>query len=119
MRIGFCTIYSWRPHVEHLYYLASLAEQAGHSVTYLSCDADLPSCYARELLQQRPHWLHCTLCRAGGIRSYAKETVSSIGVLAGKGTVVNSAARDWARSSAGTLGRFESPGDFASPRFEE
>jgi hypothetical protein len=118
MRIGFSSIYSWRPHVEHLYYLAGLARQAGHDVAYLACDADLPACYARELLQQRPRWLHCTLCRAGGIRSYAKGAVSSIGRMSRGGGAGAGAARDWSRSSAGTLGRFESPGDFAGAQFE-
>jgi hypothetical protein len=119
MRIGFSSIYSWRPHVEHLYYLAGLARQAGHHVAYLTCDADLPSCYARELRPERPGWLHCTFCRAGGIRSYAKQAVSSIGALEGGASLAPGAAREWSCSSAGTLGRFESPGDFAGSRFEE
>ena len=119
MRIGFSSIYSWRPHVEHLYYLARLARQAGHDVAYLTCDADLPSCYARELLQQRPRWLHCMLCRAGGIRSYAKGGVSSVGRMAESSAARAHAPRDWSCSSAGTLGRFESPDDFAGPQFEQ
>lgn len=115
MRIGFATIYSWRPHVEHAYFLAGLARRAGHDVFFLTCDADLSHCYTREL-RDRPDWLECLKCRAGGIRSYAAHRVSTLGDCAGRDD--GSASVQWAQSSASTLGRFESDADYASAEFE-
>ena len=114
MRIGFATIYSWRPHVEHAYFLARLAERAGHEAHFLTCDADLPDCYTREL-RDRPGWLECLQCRAGGVRSYTARNVSTIGECASRGDGV--ALPQWAESSTSTLGRFESPEDYAGTEF--
>lgn len=117
MRIGFAAIYSWRPHVEHLYFLARLARQVGHQVFFLTCDADLGSCYTREL-RDRPAWRECLQCRAGGFRSYSREAVSSIGRLRTAAFPVSrEEAREWARSSASTLGRFETPAEYRSDEF--
>lgn len=118
MRIGFTSIYSWRPHVEHLAFLARLTEKAGHEAHFLTCDADFNTCYTREL-RGRPGWLECLQCRAGGIRSYTTRNVSSIGSLAPGGAFDGAAAPiEWARSSASTLGRFESDTDYASADFQ-
>ena len=54
LRVGFATVYAWRPHVEHLMFLAGLAKQAGHETFFLACDADLPACYTREIRDVRP-----------------------------------------------------------------
>jgi hypothetical protein len=117
MRIGFSSIYSWRPHVEHLEFVAALARQGGHEAFYLTCDADFPTCYARELRPERSALVHCALCRIGGVRSYASRNVSSVGSLASEECAKNTNAQDWALSSASTLGRFESDSDFASDGF--
>jgi hypothetical protein len=118
LRIGFTSIYSWRPHVEHLTFLARLAEKAGHETHFLTCDADLPTCYTREL-RGRPGWQECLQCRAGGIRSYTGRRVASIGkLLAGAGELPP-VPIEWAQSSASTLGRFESDADYASAAFGE
>lgn len=117
LRIGFASIYAWRPHVEHLYYLATLARQDGHACVFLTCDADLPHCYTRELRDRRPDWQECLACRAGGLRSYASTGVSSIGALQQPAVDLPAAAGQWPLSSASTLGRFESDEDFASPAF--
>ncbi len=117
LRVGFASIYAWRPHVEHLYYLATLARQDGHACVFLTCDADLPHCYTRELRDLRPDWQECLMCRAGGLRSYAPAGVSSIGALQEPLLNVPDAAAQWSLSSASTLGRFESDEDFASPAF--
>lgn len=93
--------------------------EAGHEVAYLTCDSDLPTCYSRELRPTRPGWLHCTTCRAGGIRSFTKENVSSLGDLGPVPCEEPSVAKDWAKSSASTLGRFESDGDYEGTEFEE
>lgn len=117
MRIGFTSLYSWRPHVEHLHYLAQLAQQAGHEARYLTCDADLPTCYTKELRPERSAWMHCARCRIGGVRSYATDNVASIGEFAGDAPIAAPHAADWSRSSTSTLGRFESDADFAGDEF--
>jgi len=117
MRIGFSTIYSWRPHVEHAYFLSRLVEKAGHEAYFLTCDSNLPTCYTREL---RPNNLgvgHCVGCRLGGFRSYARKRVASIGDFAGEELVDADRAVGWAESSAATLGRFETDEEFASDEF--
>lgn len=117
VRVGFVSLYSWRPHVEHLYYLAGLVEQAGHEVRYLTCDADMPTCYIRELRPQRSAVLECTACRLGGVRSYTGRGVSSIGALmSGHPSAVT--RREWAASSASTIGRLEADVDYESSEFQ-
>jgi hypothetical protein len=118
MRIGFATVYAWRPHVEHLMFLAGLAKQAGHDAVFMTCDADLPACYTREIRDVRPDWMECLLCRVGGVRSYTGHDVSTIGALAsGQPVPATERAREWAKSSASTLGRFESANDYESAEF--
>jgi hypothetical protein len=119
MRIGFTSIFSWRPHVEHTYFLAQLARQAGHTALFLTCDSDLPTCYTRELRPERADWLQCAACRVGGIRSYAGHGVASIGSFLPGELLTSSRAIEWASSSASTLRRFESNADFASPVLAE
>lgn len=117
MRIGFSSIYAWRPHVEHLHYLAGLARQAGHQVSFLTCDADLSSCYTKEVRPSRSDAVHCMGCRIGGLRSYESSGIHSIGQLADDHLVMPDGASSWCRSSASTLGRFESDTDFESAEF--
>lgn len=119
LAIGFASLYAWRPHVEHLHYLATLARQDGHDCHFLVCDADLPHCYTRELRDVRPDWQECLACRLGGLRSYEGSQVESIGALQEPEGSVPADSAEWALSSASTLGRFESPDDFASPAFHE
>lgn len=117
MRVGFASIYSWRPHVAMLHYLAGLARQGGHETCFLTCDGDLPNCYTREQKARRPAWLNCALCRAGGVRSYENRNVASIGALDGADAAPSPRFREWVHSSASTLGRFESDADFAGAEF--
>lgn len=117
MRIGFSSIYSWRPHVEHLEFLAEMARRAGHETFYLTCDADFPTCYTRELRPDRSEWIHCARCRIGGVRSYTDRNVRSVGSLLADAPISTVDASAWALSSASTLGRFESDVDFASDDF--
>ena len=116
MRIGFATLYSWRPHVEHLYFLAELARRGGHDAYFLTCDSDLKNCYSREL-RGRSAWRECGQCRLAGVRSFTTRNVQSIG-RAFEERPPPPQARDWTLSSASTLGRFESDEDYASPAFE-
>lgn len=119
MKVGLAAIYSWRPHVEHLHYVASLLREAGHQTHFLTCDSDLPTCYTRELRPNRSDLMHCVRCRAGGIRSFSSKNVSRIGALADPRAAVPESARVWALSSASTLGRFESDAEFQSEEFRE
>jgi hypothetical protein len=117
MRIGFVSLYSWRPHVEHLCYLADLVSKAGHEVEFLTCDSDLSTCYTRELRNIRADWQECVACRIGGVRSYVSKNVNSIGQYNGSEEKLPDEVISWALSSASTLGRFESDADFASEPF--
>ncbi len=117
MRIGFATIYSWRPHVEHTWFLAQLVQRAGHEVRFLTCDGDLPDCYTREL-REGSRLRECMQCRIGGIRSYTSEGISSIGAFPIDGSLHEVNAKALACSSASTLGRFESLEDYQHPDFE-
>lgn len=117
MRIGFASIYSWRPHVEHLYFLSTLATRAGHETFFLTCDGDLPDCYSREL-RGRTALRECLQCRLGGIRSFVRDNVASIGSTDRADESV-AGSEHWVTSSASTLGRFESDADYDSPRFHD
>ena len=119
MRIGFVAVYSWRPHVEHLHYLAGLVREDGHHVEFLTCDADLTACYTRELRAVRPDWQECLMCRLGGLRSFETKNISSIGSYSRNRSPAPAGAVDGALSSASTLGRFESPDDYASEEFND
>lgn len=116
MRVGFATIYSWRPHVEHLYFLATLARKAGHQAFFLACDGDLPTCYTREL-RDKPAWRECLECRIGGIRSYTSRNVSAIRQYSSASPQKVAVPPEWAHSSASTLGRFESDADYSGSDF--
>ncbi len=105
MRIGFVSIYSFRPHVEHVYYLSLLAQQAGHEARFLTCDAQLSQCYTRAL-KGRSAWVECPKCIAGGLRSYTGG-VSRLPM----GSVLPAQAQAWADSSACTALRIESAAD--------
>lgn len=112
MRIGFVNIYSWRPHVEHLYYLAHLAREAGHETAFLTCDSSVHICYSR-LLRNRSRVTECPSCMAGGVRSYPVRNVTSLTGLSDSRQRPTSA--DLALSSAATLTRIESPAELADP----
>jgi hypothetical protein len=99
-------------------FLARLVQDADQAAVFLACDGDMPACYTRELRDVRPDWMECLLCRAGGVRSFTGTGLSSIGGLASDRNLSGLArAREWASSSASTLGRFESPADYESPAF--
>jgi hypothetical protein len=118
MRIGFVSLYSWRPHVEHLFYLSDLVKKAGHHVEFLTCDSDLPTCYTKEIRDIRPGWQECIMCRLGGIRSYVADNVTSIGKYSDTTIKVPDNIKTWGYSSASTLGRFESDDDYQSQEFK-
>jgi hypothetical protein len=62
--------------------------------------------------------VECTICRVGGVRSYRKENITSIGSLGtGRHPPEEIAKRDWGASSASTIKRFEGDADYASAEF--
>lgn len=77
MKIGFANLYSFRPHVEHLYYLSMLMRQAGHEVFFLSCDGSVTDCYPRAL-KGTNKLTECSKCITGGVRSYPVTQITSI-----------------------------------------
>jgi len=108
MNIGFANIYSFRPHVEHLYYLSRLAQQAGHTASFLTCDASVSWCYARGL-KGSSGWQECPKCMVGGIRSFPAGPVRSISRLSAPG--YGQAPNQLTLSSACTLLRTETEAD--------
>lgn len=117
MRIGFASMFSWRPHAEHTYWLSLLAREAGHEASYLTCDGDLSACYPKVMRPQRRDWVHCARCRVGGLRSFASRGVVSIGELDAVPVAASPETVEWSRSSASTIGRFETDEDYASEEF--
>ena len=112
MRIGFANIYSWRPHVHHLVYLARLAEQGGHETAFLTCDSSVSDCYTR-LLRGRSRLRECSTCIAGGVRSFPVSNVTSISRIPSR---LNIDALDrLALSSSCTLTRTESDAEWNDP----
>tara|TARA_R100000789_G_scaffold98642_1_gene103036 strand:- start:1145 stop:2695 length:1551 start_codon:yes stop_codon:yes gene_type:complete len=77
MRVGFANIFSFRPHVEHLYYLSDLFRQAGHEVFFLTCDAAVSNCYAREI-KGSSRLKECSKCMVGGVRSFTGHNVTPV-----------------------------------------
>ncbi len=77
MKIGFVNIYSFRPHVEHLAYLANLCSSSGHEVFYLTCDAAVSDCYVRSIRTTKKI-VECPKCILGGVRSFSNKGITSI-----------------------------------------
>src|ERR1700728_1416594 len=77
MRFGIASIFSFRPHVQHMAYLAALLEGAGHEIHGFTCDAALSHCYSRDL-RGRGRVSHCAGCVIGGIRSFAVPRLWSV-----------------------------------------
>ena len=112
MRIGFSNIYSFRPHVEHLYFLSLLMRQAGHEVFFLVCDGSVSNCYPRAL-KGTSKLTECPKCILGGMRSYPVGRVTSISESASNLHV--DVLDHLALSSSCTLNRTESDSDWFVP----
>lgn len=80
MKIGFANIFAFRPHVEHLLYLAQLLRRAGHQVYFLTCDSSVTNCYPRAI-KGTSKLIECPKCILGGVRSYATKNVTSISTM--------------------------------------
>lgn len=109
MRIGFANLFSFRPHVEHLYYLTTLTAKAGHDNFFLTCDAAVSNCYARAI-KGTSKWVECPKCIMGGIRSFPVGAITSI--AAGARTLDAATLDALALSSSCTLKRTETDSEW-------
>ena len=116
MKIGLTNLFSFRPHVEHLEFLAQLLEEAGHEVVFFTCDSAVETCYIREL-RNRSRLRECAQCIAGGVRSYRTAGVTSVGK--DQGVLTDSEVDDLALSSSATLTRTESELEWGEPEVRE
>lgn len=112
MRIGFANLFSFRPHIEHLYYLANLLRGASHEVFFLTCDAGVSNCYPRAL-KGTSKLNECLKCVAGGVRSYPVGSITSIS--SGSSKLDFKVLDALALSSSCTLNRTESDRDWDLP----
>ncbi|NYT38024.1 capsule biosynthesis protein [Allopusillimonas soli] len=114
MKIGLTNIYSFRPHVEHLYYLSLLLRQAGHEVAYLTCDSSVATCYPR-ILKNTGRARECSKCMLGGVRSYPARDITSLSSSPRGSSLPHDVLQQLAHSSAATLTRTESAQDYHLP----
>ena len=77
MRIGLTNLFSFRPHVEHLAYIALLLKRNGCTIFALTCDAGVSNCYSRAI-KGTSKLVECPKCISGGVRSYPFDFVTSI-----------------------------------------
>lgn len=113
MKVGLVNLFSFRPHVEHLFYISNLLSEAGHQIFYLTCDAAVSNCYPRAI-KGTSKLRECAKCMLGGVRSYTGDNVSSIGKQNGKGLSVE-ILDVLALSSSCTLTRTESEAEWSEP----
>jgi len=114
MKIGFANIYSFRPHVEHLYYLSNLLENDGHNTFFLTCDSSVPNCYTR-LIKGTGKLQECSKCILGGVRSYSVKNITSISSKINSSELSDDVLDDIALSSSCTLNRTESELEWNEP----
>lgn len=117
MKIGFANIYSFRPHAEHLSFLATLMQRAGHQAFFLTCDAGVSNCYPRAL-KGTSKLQECPKCMLGGLRSYPLAPMTAIsGSAAPVALALDEATLDQiALSSACTVNRTESDAEWDAPQ---
>jgi len=107
MKIGFVSLYSYRPHVEHTFFLEKLFKDSGHETFFLTCDSSVSTCYTREN-RGESGLKECAKCVVGGIRSYVGYNVTSISNGFNQSELTNDAIEQLTLSSASTLNRIES-----------
>jgi len=114
MKIGFVNIFSFRPHVEHLYYLSTLLNNANHEVYFLTCDASVSNCYSRAI-KGTGKVKECSKCIIGGVRSYSSENITSISPDITSPELSVAVINEIALSSSCTLNRTESELEWNDP----
>jgi hypothetical protein len=119
MRIGFVSLYSWRPHVSNMVYLANLLKDSGHHVSFLTCDGSLSQCSSKALHLNDPHFITCTGCILAGFRSYKIDNIHSIKKLNNnKIKILDHQKKEWSASSAFSINRFESEDEILTNEFQ-
>ncbi|MEL4165456.1 capsule biosynthesis protein [Pseudomonas sp. ZS001] len=113
MRVGFVNMFSFRPHVEHLYYLATILAKGGHEIFFLTCDGAVSNCYSRAIKGKRK-LVECPKCILGGVRSFPVENITSVG--SSSATLSVKVLDDLALSSSCTLNRTESEAEWNEPQ---
>lgn len=112
MKIGFANIFSFRPHVEHLFYLSELMRTSGHEVSFLTCDSSVSNCYSRAI-KDAGRLKECSKCIVGGVRSYTNKNITAI--LDQQSDLTTSELEKLALSSSCTLSRTESEAEWDDP----
>lgn len=106
MRIGFVNIFSFRPHIQNLIFLAELLKRDGHECFFLTCDSDVSMCY-NLLIKSKNRLIDCPKCIIGGIRSFHQD-VDSIKNFS-KNDTDDKYNDIWVESSLATAFRIELP----------
>lgn len=109
MRLGFVNIYSFRPHVKNLMFMANMMKNDGHDVYFLTCDAGVSNCYSRQL-KEASKLVECSKCIAGGVRTFGGGKITKIS--AGVGSLKDEEVDSIALSSSCTLARTEADSDW-------
>lgn len=117
MRIGLTSLYSFRPHVRHLAFLAKILEETGHRTSFLVCDSSVPMCYAR-LLKGTGRAIECPKCVAGNFRSFGMSGVKAMNSRRRSG-LPRQRLMEMARSSSMTFHRTETAADLQAPEVLE
>ena len=112
MNIGYVNIFSFRPHVHHLAFLAKVLRGFGCKAYSLSCDSSVRFCYAR-LIKGTKRIIECPKCMVGGVRSYPVGPAATI--HSGTGTLNQEILDQLALSSSCTLHRTETDAEWFDP----
>ncbi|MEZ4743578.1 MAG: hypothetical protein R3B45_14230 [Bdellovibrionota bacterium] len=113
MKIGICNFFPFRPHVEHMSFLAKSFIADGHDLFYLDCLWALNSCYNLEIKAPALKWTECAKCSLGGMRTYLQGNFTSISSDL-RSELSDADLDKMSLSSSYTLTRVEDPKDFES-----
>jgi hypothetical protein len=117
MKIGFVSLYPFRPHVEHVFFLSSQFKEAGHEVFFLDCLGKIETCYNIEM-KKSSKLAQCAACVIGGLRSFTHgpfETIRNYPDLVLSFDELESITA----SSSATLNRIEDYQEFYSSEIVE
>ncbi|WP_258237741.1 capsule biosynthesis protein [Pseudomonas sp. Q2-TVG4-2] len=106
-------LFSFRPHVEHLIFIAYILKRDGHDLYFLTCDGAVENCYPRAL-KGSGKLKECAKCMLGGVRSYTNNNVTSISSRISGGLSIED-LDNLALSSSCTLSRTESEDEWNEP----
>ena len=118
MKIGFISIFAFRPHIQHTAYLSELAKKGGHDVEHLTCHGGLDSCFAKQISKEKFQFFECFKCRLGGINSFTNEEVSYFGKKPVSPEIKESDLRS-VSSSACSIHRIETQSDIQTKKYKD